>query len=179
VDPDAEVKSMKREFLLLGTAIVLVGGVVLWAAEAPWEATAIAGGLALVLLLAAVLLIRPSPVVLLVGDRPEGLLDDLHRSLQRDGFDVEVCAGPENSACPVRVGRPCPAHGGPVAAVVVRNPDQTDALAPCGEAFRIPELAVETESNRAPEFAGRYARVGIDRGPEAVSETLDQLLASA
>ena len=170
---------MKREYLLLGAAIVLVGGVVLWATDAPWEAMAIAGGLALVLLLAAAILIRPAPTVLLVGERPRELLDDLQRMLRRDGFDVEVCAGPENSSCPVRLGRPCPAHGGPVAAVVVRNPDQTDALAPCGEAFTIPELAVETDSNREPEFAGRYARVGIDRGSDTVSETLNRLLATA
>ena len=169
---------MKREYLLYGVAIVLVGGVVLWAAEAPWEAVAISGGLALALLLAAAILVRPAPTVLLVGERPEEQLDDLRRVLQRDGFEVEVCPGPENSACPVRAGRPCPAHGGPVAAVVLRRPDQTDALAPCGEAFLIPELAVEVDSDREPEFAGSYARVGIDRGQEAVAETLDELLTS-
>ena len=76
-------------------------------------------------------------------------------------------------------GRPCPAHGNPVAAVVIRHRDETEALAPCGEAFKIAELAVEEDSNREPELVGRYGRVGLERGPEAVGDALDQLLSNA
>lgn len=170
---------MKREFLLYGAVIVLFGGVVLWATDAPWEAVAIAAGMALGLLLAAALLVRPAPTVLLVGATSNEQLELLSGTLRRDGFDVEVCPGPQDSACPVLVGKPCPAHGRPVAALVVRRPDDAQGLAPCGEAFRIPELAVEEDSDRAPELEGRYGRIGIDRGPEAVSETLNRLLVKA
>jgi hypothetical protein len=170
---------MKREYLLYGAVIVLFGGVVLWATEAPWQAVAIAAGIALGLLLAAALLVRPSPTVLLVGATSNGQLELLSETLRRDGFDVEVCPGPQDSACPVLAGKPCPAHGRPVAAVVVRHPDDAQGLAPCGEAFRIPELAVEEGSDREPEIAGRYGRVGMDRGPEAVSDTLNRLLTRA
>jgi len=168
---------MKREYLFYGAALLLFGGVVLWATDAPWEAVAIAGGIALGLLLAAALFVKPSPTVLLVGASSSGELERLDAMLRSGGFDVEVCPGPENSACPVTSGAPCPAHGRPVAAVVVRHPGDAQGLAPCGEAFRIPELAVEEGSHRAPEFAGRYGRIGVERGPEAISEALERLLA--
>ncbi len=165
---------MKREYLVYGAAIAVFGGVVLWATEAPWESVAVAAGIAIGLLLAAGLIVKPSPTVLLVGS--DGRREVLEGVLRRDGFQVEVCPGPEDSACPVLSGRPCPAHGRPVAAVVIRRQDDVQGLAPCGQAFRIPELAVEEDSDREPEFAGRYARIGIDRGVDAVSETLDRLL---
>jgi len=167
---------MKREYLVYGAAIVVFGGVVLWATEAPWEAVAVAAGVAIGLLLAAGLIIKPSPTVLLVGS--DGHQEQLSEMLRSGGFEVEVCPGPEDSACPVLSGKPCPAHGRPVAALVVRHPGDAQGLAPCGQAFRIPELAVEEGSDREPEFAGRYARVGLDRGPEVVSQTLDRLLSA-
>lgn len=168
---------MKAEYLLYGSAIVVFGAVVLWATDAPGAAVALAFVLAVGLLAAAALLVRPSPTVLLVGGREGEDLGALEDALRREGFDVETCPGPENSACPATVGKPCPAHGGPIAAVVVRHPDEAIGLAPCGEALRIPELAVEEGSDREPEFAGRYARIGIERGPEAATQTLDRLLA--
>lgn len=169
---------MKRDELLYGGAIVLFGGVVLWATDAPWEATAIAAVTAGLLLFAAAVLVRPAPDVLLVGEGAASL-EVLDRALRRDGFEVQMCPGPGNSACPVLAGRPCPAHGDPVAAVVIRRLDDTSGLAPCGAAFHIPELAVEEASNRAPELVGRYGRVGIERGADAVTEALDRLLAGA
>jgi len=170
---------VKRDYLLYGGVVVLFGGVVLWATDAPVEATAIAAVVALVLLLAAAVLVRPAPTILVVGERAGEDLEALHRELRRDGFDLEMCPGPENSACPVLSGRPCPAHGNPVAAVVIRHRDETEALAPCGEAFKIAELAVEEDSNREPELVGRYGRVGLERGPEAVGDALDRLLGNA
>ncbi len=167
---------MKREFLLYGAAIVLLGAVVLWAAEAPWQASVIAGVIAVALLVVALPLTKPAPVVLLVGERAGEDLGPLHRALDDAGFEVEVCPGPENAPCPVEHGHPCPASGRPVAAVVLRHPDDASGLAPCGQALTIPEVAVEESSERAPEFAGRYARVGILRGPQAVTETLDRLV---
>lgn len=167
---------MKRDYLLYGGVVVLFGGVVLWATDAPVEATAIAAVVALAVLLAAAVLVRPAPTILVVGERAGEDLEALHRELRRDGFDLEMCPGPENSACPVLSGRPCPAHGNPVAAVVIRHGDETEALAPCGEAFKIAELAVEEDSNREPELVGRYGRVGLERGPEAVGDALDRLL---
>lgn len=167
---------MRRDYLLYGGVIVLFGGVVLWATDASWEAALLAAFVAVALLAVTALLARPGPRILVVGGRPEEDLEPLRRQLQADGFVLETCPGPRNSACPVLSGRPCPAHGEPVAAVVIRHAAGTDALAPCGETFRIPELAVEEDSDREPEFVGRYGRVGLQRGPEAVTETLDRLL---
>ncbi len=170
---------MKAEYLLYGAAIVVFGAVVLWAADAPGAAVVLALVVAGGLLAAAGLLVRPSPTVLLVGQRPGEDLGALEAALRRDGFQIQTCPGPENSACPATVGKPCPAHGGPVAAVVLRHPDEAVGLAPCGQALRIPELAVEVSSERELELAGRYARIGLERGPEAAAEALDRLLAGA
>lgn len=167
---------MRRDYLLYGGAIVLFGGVVLWATEASWEGILLTALVALALLAVAALFARPGPRILVVGERSEEDLEPLHRELVADGFVLETCPGPGNSGCPVVSGRPCPAHGLPVAAVVIRHPGDGDALAPCGEAFRIPELAVEEDSDLEPEFVGRYGRVGLERGPGAVTEALDRLL---
>jgi hypothetical protein len=167
---------VRRDFFLYAGAIVLFGSVVLWATDASWEASVVVACVAIALLAVAALLARPGPRLLVVGERAEEALEPLRRELREDGFVLETCPGPESSACPVVSGRPCPAHGDPVAAVVIRSPGDTDALAPCGEAFRIPELAVEEDSDREPEFVGRYGRVGLERGPEAVTEALDRLL---
>ncbi len=168
---------MRRFSFLYGGVVVLFGGVVLWASDAPAGAAAIAAGTALLLLLAAAMFVRPAPTLLVVGEREGEDLEALHRELQQVGFGLEMCPGPENSACPVLSGKPCPAHGEPVAAIVIRHPDETEALAPCGEAFKIAELAVEEDSSREPELVGRYGRVGLERGTEAVSDALERLLA--
>lgn len=170
---------MRRDYLLYGSAIVLFGGVVLWASEAPWQVTAIALALAAALLLVAAATLRPAPTVLVVGEREDEDLTALRETIRREGFRLERCPGPGDGPCPVLHGRPCPAHGEPVAAVVVHHPGETGPLPPCGEAFRIPELVVEEESSRELELAGRYGRVGIERGPEAVLEALDRMLAGA
>lgn len=170
---------MKRDLLLYGGVVVLFGGVVLWASDAPAAAVTIAVGAAFALLLGTLVLTRPTPTLLVVGEREGEDLEELHRELREDGFGLELCPGPENAVCPVLSGRPCPAHGNPVAAIVIRHPDQTDPLAPCGEAFKIAELAVEEDSNRELELVGRYGRVGLERGAEEVSAALDRLLAHA
>ena len=164
---------MRREYLAYGGVFLLFAGVVLWATEAPWQAGAILGGAAAVLLVLSALA-RSAPTVLVVGERPGERLETLHRALEEAGFDIEVCPGPENSDCPALHGRPCPAHCDPVAAVVVRHPDETTALAPCGEVLHVPEVAVEEDSNREIEVEGGYARVGIERGPEAVLDALER-----
>ena len=56
-----------------------------------------------------------------MGERAEEALEPLRRELREDGFVLETCPGPESSACPVVSGRPCPAHGDPVAAVVIKT----------------------------------------------------------
>ncbi len=167
---------MRRDYLLYAGATVVFGAVVLWASEAGWEITAIAAVVAVVLLLAAALTGGRTPTVLVVGERDGERRDDLREALRTRGFRVEICPGPGNSPCPVTLGKPCPAHGSLVAAVVIRHPDETGPLPPCGEAFRIPELAVEGSSDRDLEVVGRYGRVGADRGPGAVTSALDRLL---
>jgi hypothetical protein len=170
---------VKRDYLLYGGVVVLFGGVVLWATGASWEATAVAAAVAGALLLVAALVVRPTPALLVVGERAGEDLEELRSELRRDGFVLQACPGPGNSPCPVLAGRPCPAHGQPVAAIVIRHPDEVEPLAPCGEALWVPELAVDEDSDRAAEFEGRYGRVGIGRGPAAVTEALDRLLSGS
>lgn len=168
---------MRREFLLYGSAVVLFGGVVLWAAQAPWQVTAVALAIAAVLLLAAAVALRPAPTVLVVGEREGEDLTALREAIGREGFRLEWCPGPDDGLCPVLAGKPCPAHGEPVAAVVVHHPGETGPLPPCGEAFRIPELVVEEDSDRELEVVGRYGRVGLARGPETAARALERMLA--
>jgi len=92
---------MRREYLLYGAAVVLFGGVVLWATEAPWQAVALAAVAAAMLLVAGAVAVRPAPGLIVVGERSGERLEPLHRALGQAGFDVEVCPGPENSPCPV------------------------------------------------------------------------------
>jgi hypothetical protein len=172
-----EVRDVRRDVLLYGSAIVLFGGVVLWAAQAPWQVAAIALAVAGALLLAAAFALRPAPTVLVVGEREDEDLTDLREAFRREGFRLERCPGPDDGLCPVLAGRPCPAHGDPVAAVVVHHPGQTGPLPPCGETFRIPELVVEEDSDRELEVVGRYGRVGLAPGPEAAVRALDRMLA--
>ncbi len=168
---------MRRDVLLYGSAIVLFGGVVLWAAQAPWGVTAVALAIAGALLLAAAVSLRPAPTVLVVGEREGEDLTALRETLRREGFRLERCPGPADGPCPVLVGKPCPAHGEPVAAVVVHHPGETGPLPPCGEAFRIPELVLEESSDRELEVVGRYGRIGLAHGPDAAVRALDRMLA--
>lgn len=167
---------MRKDFLSYGAAIVFFGGVVLWATDASLRAVAFAAIAAAILLLAAALLVRPAPAVLLVGERPDEHLDSLHRAIGEAGFRIETCPGPASGSCPAEHGRPCPAHEHPVAAIVMRHPDETAPLPPCGRALGIVEMAVEEDSDRAAEFEGSYARIGLGRGTTAVVETLDRLV---
>jgi len=167
---------MRREYLMYGAVVVLFGGVVLWATEAPWQAVALAGVAAGALLLAGAVSVRPAPALIVVGERSGERLESLHRALDRAGYGVEICPGPENSPCPAEFGRPCPAHGRPIAALVIRHPDQADPLPPCGRALQVAELAVEEASDREPELEGGYGRIGIERGTSEVLGTLDRLL---
>lgn len=169
---------MRRDFLVYGGAIMVFGGVVLWASRAPWEVAAVALAVAAALLLAATITLRPAPTVLLVGEREGEDLTALREAVRREGFRLERCPGPDDGLCPVLAGRPCPAHGEPVAAVVVHHPGDTGPLPPCGEAFRIPELVVEEGSDRELEVLGRYGRIGLARGPEAAVRGLGRMLSS-
>jgi len=176
---EREVRDVRRDILLYGSAIVLFGGVVLWAAQAPWEVTAVALIVAGVMLLAAAVALGPPPTVLVVGEREDEDLAPLRETIRREGFRLERCPGPNDGLCPVLAGKPCPAHGEPVAAVVVHHPGETGPLPPCGEAFHIPELVVEEDSDRELEVVGRYGRVGLARGPEEAVRALDRMLAGA
>lgn len=170
---------MRRDFLSYGAVIVFFGGVVLWATDASLRAVAFAAIAAAILLLAVALLVRRAPAVLLVGERTGEHLDELHRAIGDAGFRIETCPGPASGSCPAEHGRPCPAHEDPVAAVVLRHPDEGTRLPPCGRALGIVEMAIEEGSDRAPEFEGAYARVGLERGTTTVLDTLDRLVTRA
>src|SRR5581483_11881514 len=78
----------------------------------------------------------------------------LWAALDGAGFGVAHCPGPPFRACPVYAGRPCPVHGRPVAAVIVREPGSSTPVPPCGRALHIPALPVEA-GDRAPAEAIR------------------------
>jgi xanthine/CO dehydrogenase XdhC/CoxF family maturation factor len=167
------VEDVRTEFLLYGAVIVVFGGVVLWATDAPAEivvGSAIAAG---VLLLGLAVLVDGRRRMLVVGETDEG--HPLATAFEAAGYEVWECAGPENGPCPVDAGKPCPMHDRPGAAVIVRHEGGIRALAPCGKALHVPALAVEEGSDLEPEFAGRYARIGAERGTEAVVEMADRL----
>ncbi|GIU98915.1 MAG: hypothetical protein KatS3mg014_0531 [Actinomycetota bacterium] len=165
---------MRRDTLLYGGAIVLFGGVVLWAAQAPGQVIALAVVLAVALLLAAALALRPEATLLIVGERPGEDLEPVRRVAE--GYRVLRCPGPSDGPCPVLLGRPCPAGPEPAAALVVRHADERGPLAPCGQALSIPEVVIEEGSDRELEIQGRYARLGLDRGTEELDRALDRML---
>lgn len=165
-----------NEWLAYGAAILLFGAVVLWADEAEWPVIAVFAALAAALLL-IMAFPRRTPRVVVVGERTEIPVSPLRGTLGEAGFDVCTCAGPVGRPCPVTLGRACSiGERRPVAAVIFRRPDETGPLPPCSRALFVPSLSVEEGSTRLPEFAGRYARVGWERGPDAVVKTLERLL---
>ena len=164
---------MRIDLLLYGAVFVLFGGVVLWATDAPSEIIVVSALAAAVLLLVLAALVDGRRRMLVVGETEEQR--PIALAFEGAGYEVWECAGPENGSCPVEVGKPCPMHDRPQAVVIVRHEGEIHALAPCAKALRVPALAVEEGSDREPEFAGRFARVGAERGTEAVVETADRL----
>jgi len=165
----------RSELTLYLGAFALFAGVVLWAQGAP-PAVLVTFGVLFVLLL-AVAAIQATHVrrVLVVGS-PSSRLGILDLNLEGLGYDVCRCAGPANRPCPVFQGRPCPLSDRLVAAIVVRDPDETGRYAPCGYAFRIPEVIVEEHLAAEPATIGRLTRMGFDHGPESVIATMEDQL---
>jgi len=165
--PRRGVKAMRRdiELVLYGAAFLVFAAVVLWAKDASWPLLAIFAGVMAALLALTVWPLR-RPKVLVVGERTEpSRAPALGYALAGAGYDVCWCPGPAGRPCPVTLGRPCPlSERRPVAAVI-----------PCGQALWVPALAVEEGSDRAPEIAGRYARIGGDRGPDAAVRALERM----
>lgn len=169
----------RREFVAYIGVFLLFAAVVLVAEKASGALIAVffAGAAVLVLVMLAGLR-RPAPI-LLVGERDTAPVRPLGAALDEAGFEVWRCAGPSNSPCPVFLGERCPLADRPAAAIICRDAGDTSPLAPCGQALLIPALAVEAGSSREPEFAGRDARIGWDRGADEVVRVLEDLLVVA
>lgn len=167
---------LRHEWAVYLGVFLLFAGIVLVAdkASGPSIAVFFVGAAALVLLMLTGLR-RPSPV-LLVGERDAAPVEPLESALDDAGFEVWRCAGPSNSPCPVFLGKRCPLGERPAAAIICRDAGDTSPIAPCGRALLVPALAVEAGSAREPEFAGRDARVGWDRGSDEVIQVLEGLL---
>jgi hypothetical protein len=168
---------MRSEFLGYGAAVLLFGGVVLWAGDATWPVILTFFGLGVGLLVLLWASARRAPRVLLVGERADAPARDLVEALGDAGYDCCRCAGPRNRPCPVLFGGSCPAAADrPVAAVILRHPDDTGPLPPCGQALLVPAIAAEEGSTVSAEVSGRNARVGLGFGPDPIVRTLEDLL---
>lgn len=162
----------------LGT-VLLFGGVVLAVSEATWPVWAIYLGVAVLLLSVPVAAGGRAPKVVVVGRMWGDSATELGDALSAAGFDLCGCAGPAVRPCPFDKGRPCPLSDHLAAAVIIRHAGETGPLPPCTRALFVPSLALEEDTDRRAEFAGRYARVGWRRGPEDVVRTLEDLLRTA
>ncbi len=158
--------------------VLLFGAAALWAIKAPWTVWAMVFGMGAVLTLLVSLSWGHAPRLLVVGERPDAPVVPLREALEGAGFELCTCTGPVALPCPVEMGKPCPLADRPVAAVIFRKAGDTGSLPPCGEAFLVPSIAVEEDSDRPTERAGRNARVGWKRGPAEVVHTLEDVLAA-
>ncbi len=167
--------SVRSELVLYSGTFVLFAGVLLWADEATLPLVLIGGGLLLVLIAVAAWQIRGVQRVLVVGQRSEQV-ERLEDAVERAGYEVCRCGGPSNRPCPVFRGRPCPLAERPLAAIVYRADGERGSYAPCGAAFRIPEVIVEEHLDAEPASLGRMARMGLDRGSDGVVREMELLL---
>ncbi len=166
------------DFLGYGVAVLLFGGVVLWAGDASVPIVITFLGLGVGLLFLMLVSVRRAPRVLLVGERQDAPALTVVEALADAGYECCRCSGPENRPCPVLLGERCPAASHrPVAAVILRHPDDAGPLPPCGQALLVPTVTVEEGSPIAPEVVGRNARVGLALGPDPVLRTLEDVLA--
>ncbi len=167
--------SVRSELVLYSGTFVLFAGVLLWAGDATLPVVLIAGGLLVVLIAVAAWQVQRVPRILVVGQRSAqvGRLED---AVERAGYEVDRCGGPANRPCPVFRGRPCPLAERPLAAIVYRADGEHGPFAPCGVAFRIPEVIVEEHLDAEQATIGRMARIGFDRGPDRVVHEMEQLL---
>jgi hypothetical protein len=165
----------RSELVLYLATFVLFGAVLLWADEATWPVVTLFGALAVLLLGAMGWRAARVPKVLVVGMDSEDL-EELDEALEFAGYEVCTCAGPANRPCPVFEGRPCPLGERPIAALIYRPEGATGRYAPCGRAFRIPAVIVEHRLEGEPAVVGAMARVGLDRGPDRVVRTMENLL---
>ncbi|HZD16657.1 MAG TPA: hypothetical protein VE669_00800 [Actinomycetota bacterium] len=167
----------RSELVLYLATFVLFGAVLLWADEATWPVVVLFGVLAVLLLATFAWRTARVPRVLVVGMDSEEL-EELDDALEFAGYDVCTCAGPANRPCPVFQGQPCPIAERPVAALIYRPAGSTGRYAPCGRALRVPSMIVEQHLEDEPAVVGTTARVGLDRGPDRVVRTMEDLLAA-
>lgn len=97
---------------------------------------------------------RHTARVLVVGPARTEPVDLMQEALDDAGYGLVRCDGPSAHACPVYRNQPCPVHGRPVGAVIVRAFGEERPVPPCGRALHIPALPVE-EGDRTPEEAVR------------------------
>lgn len=165
----------KGELVLYLGTFVLFGAVLLWADEATWPVVVLFGILAMLLIAAMAWRTARAPKVLVVGSA-SGEVEALDAALEYAGYEVCTCAGPANRPCPVFQGRDCPIAERPVAALIYRPAGSTGRYAPCGRALRVPSVIVEQRLEAEPVTVGSMARVGLDRGPDRVVRTMEDLL---
>jgi hypothetical protein len=137
---------MRNEFLGYGVAVLLFGGVILWADEAPGAVLVTFFGLSVALLAVMLANLRRRRTVLLVGERPGDPELALVEAFSNAGYGVCRCYGPSNRPCPVLRGMPCPAWSDrPTAAIILRHEGETGPLPPCGSALLVPSVEVHEE----------------------------------
>ena len=166
----------RTELVLYVGVFALFGAVLLWLQDATLPITVLFGGAMLTLLAVLTWKVLHVPRVLVVGaNSPD--IERLDDALELAGYDVCRCAGPWNRPCPVFAGMPCPLGERPTAAIVFRMQGETGRMAPCGAAFRVPEVLVDEHLEAEPATIGSMTRMGADLGTDRLVGEMEKLLA--
>jgi hypothetical protein len=166
--------SSMKTLVLYVIAVGAFGVVVLWAQEAPPAAFAMLGVAVAIGLAAFVAAAWRRRRVLVVGDM-DAEVERLESALERDGYEVETCPGPDGRPCPVLMGRDCPVTDRPLAALIVRD-GARGPYPPCARALGIADVTVDEHSHAEAAFVGTSARVGLADGPEPVIDAMEALV---
>jgi hypothetical protein len=132
-----------QEYVGYIAAILIFAAVVLWASDAQPGVVATIVAAAAVLFVIMLRSWKRAAKVLVVGKRRTEPVDMLEEALDDAGYGFTFCGGPDAGPCPVYAGRPCPVHGHPIAAVIVREPGSPAPVPPCGRALHIPALPLD------------------------------------
>lgn len=130
---------------------------------------------------------QPPPLrlpVALVVTRSKSYEQPMVEALENDGWDVQTCAGPGRSTCPLMKGEDCTLRESVDAAIVFADPGEPNRY--LGTVPRIRCAAdsaspgvIALEGRLDPtRYEGSTAIVGAARGPEAVLSSISALLGS-
>lgn len=155
------------------SAVMVFASVVTYVSGAGWATPALLIA-AVATSVLVVLRVRNNEKVVLVGEPPGRPLDDVREAIDEEGFGLKVCPGPTAArTCPYLLGEACPYVDPKLqAALIYRATEQSGPVAPCHEALGVPAVFMVEGSSEPASFGNGRARIGFERGPSAVVETI-------